>query len=245
VYQPFTPEPPAEPQRRFSGAHTQVVALFADLRGFTTWAEGQALDDVAELVGSEYERVVQIGEAHGHHFHKFLGDGFIVLWEASRASALGTSLGLALAAARQLHGEYWNLAQQARGRLPHGYGVAITLGEAIRLHPSAHVAGLAEADFVGYPLNCASRLQSLADAFGTVVCSESALLMARTPGMGFASLSGELVLPDDRAFRRAKSMKGLKPEDKEGFRFVRFSGLVSDCQVPEGDDDVPLLQLVR
>lgn len=211
------------PAQRFSGAHAQVVALFADIRGFSTWSESQDLDTVAELVETQFERVVQIGHAHQHHFHKFLGDGFVVLWEAGRGRDAGQCLVEALASARQLHEDYHALTARCSGTMPPGYGIAIAVGEAIRLQPNAHLTGLAEADFVGYPMNCAARLQALAEAEGTVVCATSAALLSPRPGMGAWRAAAELVVPDAAAVQRAGLMKGLKPEDRTGFRYVRFA----------------------
>lgn len=226
VYKPSGQLPLLAPEQRFSGAHARVVALFADIRGFSVWSEAQSLDRVAELVETQFERVVQIGKAHQHHFHKFLGDGFVVLWEIGREGDEADCLGHALAAARQLHADFHTLSRAPGRALPKGYGIAIAIGEAIRLQPNADLALLTEADFVGYPLNCAARLQSLAEAYGTVVCARAAARC--NSGVGIFDLA--LAMPDPTTLARAQLMKGLKPEDREEFRFVSFPELAETAR---------------
>src|ERR1051325_8312190 len=64
-----------------SGHRVGVVVLCADLRGFSVWSLAEPASNVAELVKIEYERVIQISNDCHPCFHKFLGDGFILLWE--------------------------------------------------------------------------------------------------------------------------------------------------------------------
>ena len=66
-----------------SGAKTDVVALFADIRGFSNWCNTQPLEHVADLMKIQFERVIQICNDHHHSFHKFLGDGFLLMVEQS------------------------------------------------------------------------------------------------------------------------------------------------------------------
>lgn len=48
--------------------------------------------------------------------------------------------------------------------VPSGYGIGIAAGDAVLPQPETFLAEFNEIDFVGYPLNCAARLQTLASA---------------------------------------------------------------------------------
>ena len=80
--------------------------------------------------------------------------------------------------------------------------------------------------YAGYPLNCAARLQNLASAYGTVVCSRTAAILSGNPEKflhpnvpGFRRV---LEVPRDHALRKASEQKGLRSEDVNGFRYLRF-----------------------
>lgn len=143
---------------------------------------------------SQFERVIQICNDHHHDFHKFLGDGFVLVWEASAEVSLHTCLAMALDAAFHLHKKYWFLASEGKATVPPGYGVGIAVGEAVLLQPETFLKELNEVDFVGYPLNCAARLQTLAGPYGTVL-SAAAVELVRTD-------KSTLLYEDEPAFRR-------------------------------------------
>jgi len=209
-----------------AGRRVNVVALFCDLRGFSNWCETVDIGQIESLMRSQFERVIQICNDHHHDFHKFLGDGFVLVWEESAETSLHTCLARALDAAFHLHKKYWYLSQDEASALPTGYGIGISAGEAVLLQPETFLAELNEVDFVGYPLNCAARLQTLANAYGTVLCStavdlveskERALLYENEPA--FRRL---LLPPDEAALKRAGAMKGLRERDRSGFKHLLF-----------------------
>jgi len=108
---------------QLSGVRTEVVALFSDIRGFSNWSETQPLDNVADLMKAQFERVIQICNDHHHSFHKFLGDGFVLLWEPEGELTLDHCLAHALDAAFHLHKKYWYLSRDLVYPTPSGYGV--------------------------------------------------------------------------------------------------------------------------
>jgi class 3 adenylate cyclase len=211
-----------------AGRRVNVVALFCDLRGFSNWCETVDISQVESLMRTQFERVIQICNDHHHDFHKFLGDGFVLLWEESAERPLHLCLAFALDAAFHLHKKYWFLSQDEDHAIPSGYGIGISVGEAVLLQPETFLAELNEVDFVGYPLNCAARLQTLANAYGTVLCSATvsliesdlrALLYESEPA--FRRL---LLPPEEVALKRASAMKGLRDRDRTGFRHLVFEG---------------------
>lgn len=209
-----------------SGVRTEVVALFSDLRGFSDWCESQSPDTVAGLMKIQFERVIQICNDHHHHFHKFLGDGFVLLWEADREFTIDNCLRHALDAAFHLHKKYWYLSKDLQYPTPSGYGIGISCGEAVRIQPETFLKEMNEVDFVGYPLNCAARMQTLAAGYGTVVCSTTVNRLRGKPE-GFlypntAGLRRSLIPPNEESLKKASGMKGLRPEDRTGFRYLSF-----------------------
>jgi adenylate cyclase len=116
-----------------SGVRSQVVVLFADLRGFSTWCNSASLEQVSEVIKIQYERVIQICNDFHHSFHKFLGDGFLLLWEPDAELNLTVCAKHALDASVEVHKKYWYLAQDLSYETPLGYGIGLSLGSAIRI----------------------------------------------------------------------------------------------------------------
>lgn len=208
------------------GVHSRVVALFADMRGFSNWSESQPLDHVADLVRLQFGQVMQLCEDHHFPFHKYLGDGFVLLWEMENGDDLARCLANALNSTFDLHKGYATLTKSLPYPAPAGYGVGISIGEAIRIQLEPDMSESSEVDFVGYPLNCAARMQTLASGFGTAVCFSTAhviqghpdrYLRTTVPGFG-----RQLLEPSPEMMRRAAITKGLKPADRTGFRFLSF-----------------------
>ena len=209
-----------------SGVRSDVVVLFADLRGFSTWCTSASLEQVSEVIKVQYERVIQICNDFHHCFHKFLGDGFLLLWEPDADLNLTVCVKHALDAAVEVHKKYWYLVKDLEYHAPLGYGIGLSLGSAIRIQPETFLKEMNEVDFLGYPLNCSARLQSLADPFGTTVCSALAELLE--------SNQDEFLYPTEPLFRRqlhtpspvalarAQSMKGLQPRDRTDFRYLTW-----------------------
>ncbi|MFU8821819.1 MAG: adenylate/guanylate cyclase domain-containing protein [Gammaproteobacteria bacterium] len=208
------------------GARSRIVAMFADMRGFSNWSETQPLDHVADLVKLQFGYVMQLCDDHQQPFQKFLGDGFVLLWELASEEDLARCLASALDATFALHKGYADLAQSLPYPAPAGYGVGISIGEAIRIQLEPHLSTASEVDFVGYPLNCAARMQTLASGFGTALCASTAEALQRDPERYLRTLlpgfGRKLLTPPQDMLERAAVTKGLKPADREGFRHLSF-----------------------
>jgi class 3 adenylate cyclase len=209
------------------GARSRIVAMFADMRGFSNWSETQPLDHVADLVKLQFGYVMQICDDHQQPFQKFLGDGFVLLWELQSAEDLRRCLSSALDATFALHKGYADLVQSLPYPAPTGYGVGISIGEAIRIQLEPHLSDSSEVDFVGYPLNCAARMQTLASGFGTALCASTVIALQDEPEQYLRSLlpgfGRRLLPPPQDMLDRAAVTKGLKPADREGFLHLSFA----------------------
>ncbi|MFH0792774.1 MAG: hypothetical protein V2A74_01945, partial [bacterium] len=90
-----------------------------------------------------------------------------------------------------------------------------------------------EIDFVGYPLNCGARLQTLAGAYGVTLCSRG-VAMIEKDREGFLypnepAFARELKMPTTAALEKAASLRGLHPEDQTNFRYLTWPGHSGRC----------------
>lgn len=210
-----------------SGTRSDVVVLFADIRGFSNWCNsGAGLDHVGHVIKTQYERLIQISNDQHPCFHKFLGDGFLLLWETDQGMDSALCLKLAIDAAFEIHKKYWYFAKELPYKAPAGYGIGISVGSAIRIQPETFLKEMNEIDFLGYPLNCGARMQSLSGPFGVTLCSSTAARIAESPDEflypavpGFRRV---LHAPSAVALEKAKLANGLLPQDRADFRHLTW-----------------------
>lgn len=144
-----------------------VTVLFADLVGFTAFAESSPPEEVVELLRGFFERAVSVVFHEGGTLDKFLGDGVLAFFGAPvaqtdhprRAVAAATGLQKAMAA--------WNQEREAAD-LP-------TLGVRIALESGAVLVGeigsepRMEYTVLGATVNRAARLEESVAGAGEVV----------------------------------------------------------------------------
>jgi len=210
-----------------SGNRSDVVVLFADIRGFSNWCSSEAsLDHVGHVIKTQYERVIQISNDQHPSFHKFLGDGFLLLWEADQEMGGSLCLKLAFDAAFEIHKKFWYFAKELPYKAPAGYGIGISMGCAIRIQPETFLKEMNEIDFLGYPLNCGARMQTLSGPFGVTLCSSTAAHIAENPdAFLYPAVPGfrrALHAPSPVALEKAKLANGLLPQDRAGFRHLTW-----------------------
>lgn len=135
----------------------EAAVLFIDLRGFTPLAERLEPGQVMRLLADYQARMVGTVRAHGGSIDKFMGDGILASFGATRPSQ-----GYAAAAARALEAvmaaaDAWAEARQAAGEAPLVVNAALasgrimfgTVGDAERL----------EYTVIGEPVNLAAKLE--------------------------------------------------------------------------------------
>ncbi len=136
-----------------------VTVLFADIVGFTPFAEQRDAEDVRDTLSRYFELCAQIVERYGGTIEKYIGDAVMAVWGAPTAHEDDAER--AVRAALELVDAVSTLGDgvQARGGVLTGEA-AVTLG--------ATNQGLVAGDLV----NTAARLQSVAPA-GSVLVGEA------------------------------------------------------------------------
>ncbi len=208
-----------------TGEKVDIVVLFADIRNFSSWLHNVSAEQAAELIQIEYEKVIQLAHDYYHTYHKFLGDGFLLIWEITDVDGFENALSLAIGAAFEIHKKYWYSSKDLRFNSPEGLGIGIACGEAVRVQPESFIKEMNEPDFVGYPMNCGARIQNLANPYGVVVDSYGALLAKKSPDHILSTASSRalhkhLLRPTENALKVAAEMKGLSDRDKTDFRYI-------------------------
>jgi class 3 adenylate cyclase len=158
-------------------SNVYVIALFFDLRGSTEWcgrvmSKHGPIDPIAEFMDNLLEWALEKTrlEANGApDFVKFLGDGFLFVWEFPGENNLDEHTPRALRLACCLSEEYGPWIRTERwnrkiGGVPDSVGVGMYPGNVIRV---AFENG--SRDYLGAPINHAARMQDLARPNGGVV----------------------------------------------------------------------------
>ncbi len=208
------------------GSLCNVVVMYGDLRGFSVWSNAETAEVVANTIQEQCERVLQIVNDHHPHFFKFLGDGFLLVWDSDKDMTVQVCLRHAIDAAFHLHNHFYHAQISCGNSLPSGYGVGISVGSATKVQPETIIADFNEIDFVGYPLNCGARLQTLAGPYGVTLCSSVVATIEKDRDVFLypkePAFTRELTMPTTAALDKAASLRGLHPEDQTNFRYLTW-----------------------
>ncbi len=158
------------------GEEREVTILFADLRGFTSFAERLAAREVVAQLNRYLDRMSRAIEAEGGVIDKFIGDEIMALFGApvSAADSAERAIRAALAMRRAL--AQLNTEFAADGLPELGFGVGINTAHVI----AGNIGSTRRLNYsvIGDGVNLAARLQSLTrrDEFGAdLIFSESTL----------------------------------------------------------------------
>ena len=145
------------------GSRREMSVLFSDLRGFTTFSESRAPEEVIEQLNEYFAAMVEVVFAHRGTVDKFVGDMIMALFGAPLEDSdhADNAVRCALAMQRQL--TRLNSRWQQQGRPELASGIGINSGEM--------VAGNLGSDkiqsytVIGDNVNLGARIESLCKEF--------------------------------------------------------------------------------
>ncbi|HZY10198.1 MAG TPA: adenylate/guanylate cyclase domain-containing protein [Bacteroidota bacterium] len=238
MYLKYNPLTLTEKESIVHGERLDVVVVYADLRSFSVWSLGSTAGEITRVIETIYDSVIQLAFFYKHTFHKFLGDGFVLIWEVKDHGSRAEALHWALGASLEIHKRYWYIAEKLKFPSPHGFGIGIACGEVVKIDPETFVPELNETDFVGYPMNSGARLQKLAGPFGTVLDNLGVQTGLGNPDRVFRKqkelLRLELLQPTEKSTLIAQKLTGLHAADIMGFQYVVWPYLMNSLWKVDG-----------
>ena len=148
-------------EQRLGGQRKDVVILFSDIRGFTTWSEKVGPDALVTQLNEYFYGMVEVIQQEGGTVQKYIGDALMAAWGDVYERPLKESATSAVRAALRMEVELKKLNENWVGKAKReqlGFGIGINLGEGVvgRIgHPRRQ-----EFTVMGDAVNLAARLES-------------------------------------------------------------------------------------
>jgi len=156
---------------KLGGESEEVAVLFADIRGFTRFAEHHAPEDVVAVLNRTMSELIAPLRLYRGILDKYIGDGFLAFFEPS--PDLPSAARAAVDAARGMQRAFSGLRASVRDQWLRELGLGIGIGCGRVVVGNIGSEDAMDYTVVGDAVNVASRLQDLARA-GEILVSESA-----------------------------------------------------------------------
>jgi class 3 adenylate cyclase len=186
-------------------AHNTALVLCVDVRNFSNFLRSHPEDTVFMLIETFTSNLLscinQCG--YGCSYYKLMGDGAIVIWDETNEASISEALEIFEAYTSFLNDELFKPFKNI------GLGAALVEGKVFKYEISAEVSQLKYRDYVGYGINLACRLQSLA-GINEMVLNEMLVNSGLVP---FKAKKSQAMLKELRI------LKGLKEEDRKRVLF--------------------------
>ncbi|MCX6550815.1 MAG: adenylate/guanylate cyclase domain-containing protein [Acidobacteria bacterium] len=162
----------ADPSRaRLGGERRDMTALFADIRGFTTFTEQGRAEDIVSQLNEYFTAMVAVIFAHRGTVDKFVGDMVMALFGAPLPDADHADHGVQAALDMLKALDALNARWAAEGRPRLDIGVGLNTGDMVAGNIGS--ATIMSYTVIGDAVNLASRLESLNKTYGThIIISE-------------------------------------------------------------------------
>jgi adenylate cyclase len=168
--------------RRGSVSRIAAAILYADLRGFTDFAEVTAPEEVTRRLNGIFDCLGEPVRAAGGEILKFLGDGVLAMFLPKDGADMAAVAAAALAAARDIQARLaaLNAAETATGHPPLLMDMALHAGDLT--YGNIGTADRLDFTVIGPAVNEATRLEGLCKVLGVpLLISESFVRAA--PGL--------------------------------------------------------------
>ena len=155
---------------KLGGVNQTVTILFADIRGFTAFAEREKPEKVVGLLNRYFSRMSEIIFAHGGTLDKYIGDGLMAIFGAPTASPEDAKNALKAAVTMQIQLQTLNNELETEGFQRINIGIGLHTGEAV----IGYIGSDRRSEYtaIGDTVNLASRLESNASG-GQILVSEA------------------------------------------------------------------------
>ena len=184
-----------------SEAHNNALVLCVDIRNFSDFLCAHAVDTVFMLIKEFTSNLLscinQCG--YGCSYYKLMGDGAFVMWDETNENAINEALSVFNSYTEFLNDELFK---------PYGslsLAGALVSEKVYKYEISAELSELKYRDYVGYGINLACRLQTLAKA-NELVINEA---LAKTAAIPFNANTSPKTVKD------LLLLKGLMDEDRK------------------------------
>jgi adenylate cyclase len=155
-------------QSWLKGQRHEASILFADIRGFTAYAEGREPEEVVEKLNEFFAIATEVILEHGGYIDKFIGDSVLAVFgvPVSQEDHKKRCINAAVAMQQELH-----QAAQGGNPLLDAVGIGIASGIVVAGNIGSQVK--MEYTVIGDSVNVASFLNSLAGAGEIIVGSDT------------------------------------------------------------------------
>jgi adenylate cyclase len=183
---------------RLGGATQTITVLFADIRGFTAFAENQKPERVVSILNRYFSAMSEVIFAHQGTLDKYMGDGLMALFGAPTATPDDAKNAVTAAVAMQRRSAELLPEFAAEGFRDFAIGVGLHTGEAT----VGFIGSDRRSEYtaIGDTVNTAARLESVARpestaAAGKILISEAT---ARASGNIFPMTKREPLVVKNR-----------------------------------------------
>lgn len=184
-----------------------VAVLFADIVGFTTYADGRSPLEVIGTLRQFHERMEREVFRHDGTLDKYLGDGLMATFGTPFTSERDAGNALRCAQAMINSIDELNLDRKVRGEPAIRLSLGLHYGEVV-----LGDIGLNRLEFavIGTAVNAASRLEALTREYGcAMVASADLVQRARAEGSGSSADFVHLVAQPPRSIRGLEQPVGI------------------------------------
>lgn len=174
-----------------AGVQCEVTILFADLRGFSTWAESSPAVEVVQGLNAYFTEMDIAIRAHGGLVLQFIGDEIEAVFGAPLADPHHADHAVGAALAMQSRLEAWNRVRRSNGERELQHGIGIHSGTVL----AGNIGSTERMSYtlVGDAVNVASRIETLNKEFGSRILVSSATRDRLSDASGLQALPSVLV----------------------------------------------------
>ena len=186
-------------------SHPNALVLCVDVRNFSDFLcdndDNTVFVLIKEFTSNLLSCINQFG--YGCSYYKFLGDGVFVIWDKTTKETINEALNVFDSYAEFLSEELFKPYDSL------GLAGALVMEKVFKYEISAEISQLKYRDYVGYGINLACRLQTLASGKELILNEE----IAKTGEIPFR------VSQTPEILRELHVLKGLKEDDRKRVLF--------------------------